>query len=138
MISWQYEKRASDGAPRYGSWQSTSSKDLQVRSKTYAGSGTAEITGTKGIIWVRHLTGDLDGEAPVSVYRDGVVRHYSDLNPDDGNSFARGGQAFTRAIVDGEMRPRLTGEYARSIMAFTFAIIKSAQEGREVTVKEMG
>ena len=74
----------------------------------------------------------------MTVYRDGVVRHYSDLNPDDGNSFARGGQAFTRAVVEGEMRPRLTGEYARSVMAFTLAIIKSAQEGREVAVKEVG
>jgi hypothetical protein len=36
------------------------------------------------------------------------------------------------------MRPRLTPEYARSVMAFTMAIIKSAEEGREVTVREVG
>ncbi len=138
MISWVHEKRASDGTPRFGSWQSTWSKDLLVRSKTYAGSGTVEVTGTKGIIWVNNLTGDLMGEPAVSLYRDGTVRHFSDLNQDDGNSFARGGRAFTKAIVDGEMRPRLTPEYARGVMTFTLAIIKSAQEGREMVVKEVG
>jgi len=138
MISWVHEKRAGDGSPRLGSWQSTGSKELLVRSRTYAGSGTVEVTGTKGIIWADNLTGDLMGAPPVSLYRDGTVRHFSDLNPDDGNSFARGGRAFTKAIVDGEMRPRLTPEHARSVMAFTLAIIRSAEEGREVTIKEMG
>lgn len=138
MISWVHAQAARDGSPRYGSWQSTSSRELLIRSRTYAGSGTLEVTGTKGIVWVNHLTGDVAGEPPVSLYRDGTVRHFSDLNPDDGNSFRRGGQAFTKAIVDGEMRPRLTPEHARSIMAFTLAVIRSAQEGREVALKEMG
>jgi predicted dehydrogenase len=138
MISWVHERLAADGSPRFGSWQSNGSPEMRVRSKTYSGSGSVEVHGTKGIVWVRRLTGDLTGEPPVSLYRDGSVRHFSDLNPDDGNSFARGGRAFTRAIVEGEMRPRLTPEYARSVMAFTLAIVKSAEEAREVVVKEMG
>jgi predicted dehydrogenase len=138
MISWVHAKPASDGSPRFGSWQGTSSRELLVRSRTYAASSTVEVTGTKGIVWVDHLTGDLAGAPPVSLYRDGAVRHYSDLNPDDGNSFRRGGHAFTRAIVDGVMRPRLTPEYARGVMAFTLAIIRSAEEGREVAVREVG
>ncbi|MSQ08714.1 MAG: Gfo/Idh/MocA family oxidoreductase [Dehalococcoidia bacterium] len=138
MISWVHAGHGGNGAPRYGSWQSTASQEMMVRSKTYSGSGTVEITGSKGIIWVNKLTGELGAGPSVTVYRDGAFKNYSDVNPDDGNSFRRAGQVFTKAVADGEMRPRLTPEYARSIMAFTLAIIRSGEEGREVTIKEMG
>jgi predicted dehydrogenase len=132
MISWQHR-----GGPKYGSWQVTSSQEMQVRTKYYSGEDLLEVTGTKGIVWVNRCTADLLGAPPVTVYRDGRLCHHSDVDPDWGDSFRRGGQAFTDAIARGDSSTSLSGPEARHILATLFAVIRSATERREVAVEEI-
>ncbi|MBI4218536.1 MAG: Gfo/Idh/MocA family oxidoreductase [Chloroflexi bacterium] len=131
MISWKHR-----GGDRYGSWQVTSSPEMQVRTKYYAGDDLLEITGTRGIVWVNRCTADLLGAPPVSVYRDGRICHHNDVETDWGDSFRRGGQAFTDAIANGTP-PGLSGSEGRHILATLFAVIASATEKRQVTVAEL-
>lgn len=131
MISWQHRSGA-----RYGSWEATSSRDMYVRTRYYSADDLFEVTGTKGIVWVNRCTADLLGVPPLTVYRDGRLTHHSDLNTDWGDSFRRGGQAFTDAISAGKKSTSLTGAEARHLLAALLAIVASASEHREIKVAE--
>lgn len=132
MVSWQHR-----GGSRYGSWQVTASPDMHVRTRYYSGEDLLEVTGTSGIVWVNRCTADLLGAPPVTVYRDGRVCHHSDLETDWGDSFRRGGQAFTEAISTGKSSASLSGTEGRHILATLFAVIRSATEHREIAVDEI-
>lgn len=132
MITWSHR-----GGARYGSWQVTSSPEMHVRTRYYSGEDLLEVTGTKGIVWVNRCTADLLGAPPVTVYRDGRVCYHSDLETDWGDSFRRGGQAFTAAVAAGKSGTSLAGPEARHILATLFAVIRSATERREVAVEEI-
>ncbi|MBI4306535.1 MAG: Gfo/Idh/MocA family oxidoreductase, partial [Chloroflexi bacterium] len=131
MISWKHR-----GGNRYGSWQVTSSPEMQIRTKYYAGDDLLEITGTKGIVWVNRCTADLLGAPPVTVYRDGRLCNHNDVETDWGDSFRRGGLAFTDAIANGTP-PGLSGSEGRHILATLFAVIASATDRRQVSVSEL-
>ncbi|MCH8234978.1 MAG: Gfo/Idh/MocA family oxidoreductase [Chloroflexi bacterium] len=131
VISWKHE-----GSERFGNWDMLTLPEFMVRTSYYPVDEWLEITGTRGVVWVTHCTADLLGQPPVIVYRDGEMRSYSDMVTDWGDSFRRGGHVFTGAIAAGT-QPELDGEEAVHALAFALAAVKSAVEGREVTIAEM-
>ena len=133
LISWQYA-----GHPaRYGSWEVIASVGMRVRSQYYVSDDRLEVHGTEGIVWVNRCTGQLLDEPSVVLYRDGETRAYHDLETDWAASFRLGGCDFVDALLEGRP-PEQSVEAARETLAFALAAGRSAAEGREVSISEMG
>jgi predicted dehydrogenase len=133
LISWKY---AGD-PPRFGSWEVIASLGLRVRSRYYVSDDRLEVHGSEGILWVNRCTGKLLDEPSVVLYREGETRAFHDLPVDWAESFRLGTSDFVDAIVEG--RPcHQDASDARKTLAFALAAGRSAAEGREVAIAEMG
>jgi predicted dehydrogenase len=133
LISWRYA-----GEPaRFGSWEVIASLGMSVRSRYYVSDDRLEIHGTEGIVWVNRCTGKLLEEPPVVLYREGETRAFHDVAADWAESFRLGTRAFVDAILEGCSCPQDAAD-ARKTLAFALAAARSAEEGREVAVAEMG
>ncbi|MDP6822571.1 MAG: Gfo/Idh/MocA family oxidoreductase [Dehalococcoidia bacterium] len=121
---------------RLGSWETVRAPELLVRTKYYGGDEWVEVTGTRGVVWVNRCSGDLLGIPPVTLYRDGELRQFSDLDTDWDASFRDGGMEFTRAIVDGT-QPDLDATEAKAVLAFCLAAVESKQTGRTTLLAEL-
>ncbi len=126
MIIWEH----ADGE-KYGSWEITHAPELMVRTDFYPGDEWLEITGSRGIIWVTRCSGNLMGEAPVILYRDGATHRYHHMETHWSDSFIRGAHEFTRSIQDGS-QPDLDGKEARHALAFSLGAMESALTRQEV------
>ena len=129
VIIWKYK------APqRYGVCDYTQAVDLKIPSKYYACDEWFEITGSRGIIMIRRATGNLlDGPA-VSVFTNDGWTHHEESDWSSGFVQATGN--FVRAI-QGTEEPLLTGEQAKEILRFAFALRRSSEEHREVMLDEV-
>jgi predicted dehydrogenase len=133
LISWQYA-----GTPaRYGSWEVIASLGLAVRSKYYVSDDRLEIHGTEGILWVNRCTGQLLEEPSLVLYRDGETRAFHELATDWADSFRLGTRDFADALLEGRACFQDAAD-ARKTLAVALAAARSAAEGREVTIAEMG
>lgn len=126
MIIWKHA-----AGEKYGSWEITHAPELMVRTNFYPGDEWLEVTGSRGIIWVMRCSGDLLGEAPVILHRDGATHRYYDMETHWSDSFIRGAHEFTRSIQEGS-QPDLDGREAKHALAFSLAAMKSALERREI------
>jgi predicted dehydrogenase len=133
LVSWSYQ----GDVPRYGSWEVIASLGMRVRSKYYCSDDRLEIHGSEGIIWVNRCTGHLLDEPSIVLYRDGETRAFHDLVTDWAESFRLGGIDFVDALLEGRPPPQDLPE-ARRTLAFALAAGKSAAEGREVALSELG
>jgi len=133
LISWSY---AGD-LPRYGSWEVIASLGMRVRSKYYASDDRTEIHGTEGLIWVNRCCGKLLDEPSLVLYRDGETRAFHDIEVDWAESFRLGGIDFVDALLEGRSPPQDLPE-ARRTLVFALAAGRSAAEGREVALSELG
>jgi predicted dehydrogenase len=125
IVSWRH---ANGGV---GSLEVIFSPEMHVTTKYYAQDDQLEITGTKGVIWVTKGHGQLLEGPPVTLYRDGVVKHFLDIDYDWGSSFVKSGQHFIDALINGTA-PKLTGEEGREVLAFTLAAQEAAATGMPV------
>ena len=132
MVTWKYA-----GAERYGSWEAVDSPELMVPSNYYPLDVWAEITGSRGMLWVNQgPPGHMLNRPLVELYRDGITTGLNDLDSDYGTSFARGVHDFVDAILEG--RPsELTGPEARDVLRFSLAVVLSGKERREVRLEEI-
>jgi predicted dehydrogenase len=85
---------------------------------------------------VTRCSGDLLGEAPVILYRDGQTRRFHDLQTGWETSFIRGAHEFCDAVVAGT-QPQMEATEARHALAFCLAAMRSAIERREVELSEL-
>ena len=123
------------GGNRLGSWEIVRAPDLQVRTKYYGGDEWVEVTGTRGVVWVNRCSGNLLGVPPVTLYRDGVTRQFSDVEAEWDASFRDGGREFTQAIREGT-QPELDASEARSVLAICLAALDSKRTGGTITLAE--
>jgi len=121
-VMWRHENGA------IGSLEVVFAHDTLINTKYYAQDDQVEITGTKGVIWVRGGHGRLTDAPPVSLYAGGIVRDFVDVERDWGVSFIRSGQHFIDALLSGQA-PYLTGEQGRDVLAFTLAAQESGSTG---------
>ena len=131
MVTWKYA-----GADKYGSWETLDSQDLLVRSKYYPLTVGLEITGSRGVLWVNHAIGRMLDRAPVEVYRDGVVRSFSDVETDYSTSFINGVRDFVDAVHEGR-ESGLTAAEGMEVLRLSLAVVGSGREGREVSLDEV-
>lgn len=121
----------------YGSWEIVTAPELRIRTRYYPEDEWLEVTGSRGIVWVTHCSGDLLGEAPVILYRDGETRRFHDMQTGWETSFVCGAHEFCRAVVDGT-QPEMEAGQARHALAFSLAAMRSARERREVALAQFG
>lgn len=132
LISWKY---AGD-VPRFGSWEVIASVGMRVRSKYYVSDDRMEVHGSEGVIWVNRCTGQLLDEPSVVLYRDGETHAYHDLSTDWAESFRLGAHDFIDALR-ADRAPAQSLAEARRTLAFAIAATRSADEGREVSIREI-
>ena len=52
---------------------------LQIPTDYYADDELVEITGGRGIIWINQTLAKLPGGPPVTLLRDGKIRHFTEV-----------------------------------------------------------
>jgi predicted dehydrogenase len=133
LISWRY----AGSPPRFGSWEVIASLGMRVRSSYYVSDDRLEVHGTEGIVWVNRCTGKLLEEPSLVLYRDGETRAFHDLPADWAESFRLGTRDFVDALLEGRPCAQDVAD-ARKTLAFALAAARSADEGREVAIAELG
>lgn len=131
VIVWQYKD-----SQKFGVFDITYSKDLEIRSDYYACDERVEVTGTKGVLWVTRCTGKMLQIPSVIVYRDCETTTYDNLRDDWADSFIDSTKDFVEAVRLNRP-PRLTGEDGREVLKFSLAALRSAREKRPVRMDEM-
>lgn len=131
IISWKCKD-----SKRYGVFDITFAEDLKIDTKYYACDERVEITGSKGVIWINHCTGNMQKEPAVILYRDNETVSYQAIKDDWSESFIASTKDFIEAIVkDKPAWP--SGEEGRENVKFSLAAIRSSCEKRRVTIDEM-
>ena len=131
VIVWKYKD-----SQKFGVFDITYSKDLEIRSDYYACDERVEVTGTKGVLWVTRCTGKMLQIPSVIVYRDCETTTYDNLRDDWADSFIDSTKDFIEAVRLNRP-PRLTGEDGKQVLKFSLAALRSARESRPVTLDEM-
>ena len=131
VIVWKYKD-----SQKFGVFDITYSKDLEIRSDYYACDERVEVTGTKGVLWVTRCTGKMLQIPSVIVYRDCETTTYDNLRDDWADSFIDSTKDFIEAVRLNRP-PRLTGEDGKQVLKFSLAALRSARESRPVTMDEM-
>lgn len=129
-IMWTYEDQQ-----KHGTWE-ISQTDIPVFAKYYGGYETYQVIGNKGIIWVTCATERLRNIPPVIMYEGGKTTSFEAVESDWGESFVLAVHHFIDCILE-DKQPKFTGEDGKRSIQFILAAYKSAQEGREVDVKEI-
>ena len=130
VIVWKYKD-----SQKFGVFDITYSKDLEIRSDYYACDERVEVTGTKGVLWVTRCTGKMLQIPSVIVYRDCETTTYDNLRDDWADSFIDSTKDFIEAVRLNRP-PRLTGEDGKQVLKFSLAALRSARESRPVTMDE--
>ncbi|MHB2019172.1 MAG: Gfo/Idh/MocA family protein [Candidatus Xenobia bacterium] len=131
VISWRHQDSG-----RYGTWDTAGSRELVVRSRYYTCDERVQIVGSRGVLWINRCSGELLSEPPVVLYRDGETRAFENVETDWGESFVRGTRSFLEAIEHGTPTSLSADEGVR-IMQFALAALRSASEGRPVSLAEL-
>jgi predicted dehydrogenase len=132
MISWRYK-----GKDKFGVWEQVWGDDFFIKTNYYAGEDRMEITGSRGIIWVTKCTAEFWDVPSLILYRDGKLTSFHDLETDWQASFDAATHNFIDSIL-GRAEPELTFEEGREIQRMTIAVKKSGNEGRVVSLDEIG
>ena len=130
IVSWKYNCGAV-----YGVCDLAFAADLKIPSKYYANDEWLEITGSRGIIFVRRCTGDIHSGPVLNVFSAGAMKEIA-IASDWQTGFSGATHNFIAAIT-GQAQPRLSGEEAREVLRFSLAIQKSARLRREVYPQEL-
>ncbi len=120
---------------RLGSWEATWSPELEIDTEFYAADDVIEITGTHGVLWVTRCMGNMLGQSPVVLYKDGTFQHFDDVATGWDVSFLRSTQDFVTSMMNGSS-PLLSGPQGREILSWCLAAEASAASGRQVAIFE--
>lgn len=126
-IAWRHRE-----PPAHTIWDVSLASKMKVRTDYYASHEKFEIQGERGIITVNRCSDRLLDEPPLTLYRDGEVRSWHDLNDDWGESFRRSTLHFIDVLKGREEQQILTGEEGRRVIELYMALRKSSETGRLV------
>jgi predicted dehydrogenase len=120
--------------PVHGIWDITVAPKLRIRTDYYAGHEQFEIQGETGMITVSRCSDRLLDEPALTLYADGEVRAFHNLETDWGASFRLSTEHFVRVLRGHEPRSVLTAEEGRRVLAFAHLLARSSREERPLAL----
>ena len=131
VVAWRYQ----GDRDLFGICDGLICNELHIESDYYAIDERLEVTGEKGVIWVLKWTADMLKVPPVMMYKDGEITRFDDMPQDWGDSFRASTHQFIDAIRN-DTEPVLSPRAGREVLKFDLAILRSAEESREVRLDE--
>ena len=124
--------------PIHGIWDITAAPRMRIRTDYYAGHEQFEIQGETGIITVTRCSDRLLDEPALTLYADGEVRAFHNLETDWGQSFRRSTEHFVDVLRGRAPSPVLTGAEGRRVLEFAHLLMRSSREERPLSLPRGG
>jgi len=141
-VMFKYKQSREHIVPQYGHMEFSLMPELTIPSKYYPTDEFIEIIASRGIMHINQGTSignimtDSEIFPPISIIRDGKVETYRDFENDWKFSFINATNHFIE-VVKGNRKPNLSGEYAKKILKFNLAAIKSTELRKEISLDDM-
>jgi predicted dehydrogenase len=117
----------------HGIWDVSLALKMRVRSDYYAEHERFEIQGEEGLIQVNRCSDRLLDEPVLTLYRDGEVRSFHNLEQDWGESFRLSTLHFIDVLRDRAPQEILTAREGRRVVELFHLFDRASREGRVVT-----
>ena len=118
--------------PVHGMWDVSLALKMTLRTDYYADAERFEIQGEEGIITVTRCSDRMLDEPALTLYRDGEVRAFHNLDADWANSFPRSTRHFLDVLAGREPQEVLTAREGRRVIALYDLFQRSNAERRAV------
>jgi predicted dehydrogenase len=119
--------------PVHGVWDVSLALKMTLRTDYYADAERFEIQGEEGIIQVTRCSDRMLDEAALTLYRDGEVRSFHNLNADWGDSFAPSTRHFLDVLAGREPQEVLNAREGRRVIALYDLFQRSNAERRALS-----
>lgn len=126
-LTWRHRARR-----LHAVWDVSLALEMRVRTDYYASHEQFEIQGEAGIIEVRRCSDRLLDEPVLTLYRDGEVRAWHDLDDDWGASFRRSTLHFIDVLRGRAPEAVLTAAQGRRVVELFQMLDRSSREGRVI------
>ena len=123
--------------PIHAMWDVSLALQMKVRTDYYASHEKFEIQGESGLITVNRCSDRLLDEPALTLYRDGEVRSWHNIEDDWGESFRLSTLHFIDVLKGREPQQILTGQEGRRVIELFHMFDRSSRDGRLVTRNEM-
>ncbi len=130
IINWKYKDKVCYGVCDYAH-----AKEMNLPSKYYANDEMVEITGSRGILVIERMTGQLNSGAIVRVFHGKSWEFFPDIKNDWKDGFIGATHNFIDSILGNE-KPMLDIHDAIKILKINLSIAKSSMKAREVYLEE--
>jgi predicted dehydrogenase len=118
--------------PVHGMWDVSLALKMTLRTDYYADAERFEIQGEEGIIQVTRCSDRMLDEPALTLYRDGEVRAFHNLDADWGASFSLSTRHFLDVLAGREPEEVLTAQEGRRVIALYDLFQRSSAERRAV------
>ena len=117
-----------------GSLELTYSPELYIKSDTYPTNISLELTGSRGMLWLRASPGRFSNRGPLEMYRDGRVFTFGEVDSCWRQCFERSVQSFISSVLDGSQQV-CSADLARQHLEAVLAVRDSslAQRARRLS-----
>ena len=116
--------------PVHAIWDISAAPRMRIRTDYYAGHEIFEIQGETGIITVTRCSDRLLDEPALTLYADGEVRAFHNLENDWGQSFRLSTQHFVRVLRGDDAAAVLSADEGRRVLELAHLLMRSSREER--------
>jgi predicted dehydrogenase len=120
--------------PVHGMWDVSVALKMQMRTDYYPDNERFEIQGESGILQVSRCSDRLLDEPVLTLYRDGEVRAWHNLDADWGGSFRRSTRHYIDFLLGRAPAIVLTAEEGRRVLQLHEMFVRANREGRAVAM----
>jgi predicted dehydrogenase len=124
-LTWRHRE-----PPVHGMWDVSLALKMKLRTDYYADAERFEIQGEEGVVQVARCSDRMLDEPVLTLYRDGEVRAFHNLDADWGASFARSTRHFLDVLAGREAEESLTARDGRRVIALYDMFQRSNASGR--------
>ena len=127
---------AEGGPPLHGMWDVSAAPRMTLRTDYYPDNERFEIQGEEGILQVTRCSDRLLDEPVLTLYRDGEVRSFHNIEADWGNSFRLSTLHHLDVLAGRAEQMVFTGEQGRQVLAMHDMFARSNAAGAMVGVEK--